>query len=145
MKNKFLVADRADWLAALHVVAFAHIEAGHGAANAGAGRDDTDAFDSGKNSLFLGELPHCNGQGLRACNRRNRQERRGSSVRTVAAPTDQIFAVAADLVQDDGQSFSCGVCDGDTVDVDAVLDGRLISVDANNPWLCQNRDAGSRR
>jgi hypothetical protein len=63
----------------------------------------------------------------------------------VAAPTDQIFAVAADLVQDDGQSFYCGVYDGDAVDVDAVLDGRLISVDANNLWLCQNRDAGSRR
>lgn len=74
-----------------------------------------------------------------------RQARHESSVRTISVSTEQIFLVAADLVQDDGESYGCDVSDGDSVDIDMVLEGRRISVDSSNPWLCQHQDAGSRR
>ncbi|MCX7356799.1 MAG: hypothetical protein NT015_01415 [Alphaproteobacteria bacterium] len=74
-----------------------------------------------------------------------RHDRHENSARTVVVNTRRIFAAAADLTDDNERSFSCNVVDGDVVDVAMIVEGRLISVGASNPSLCQYQDAGSRR
>lgn len=74
------------------------------------------------------------------------QERRsGHAMRIVITPaTDRILGAAAGLAQYDQQSFSCGIVDGDIIQVEGVLDGRHFALSAATPFLCQYQNAGSR-
>lgn len=55
--------------------------------------------------------------------------------------TQKLKALLAKLEPLNGTMVSCPALDGGSVLIDAVLDGRIIRISAENPWACADKDA----